>query len=101
MEIKVLLTYVTLFNHPPTRMKSEWMNELPPKFHLEGSNSRCFISSRGEEFHLSSLSEVKDSVESQKDEKMRNECERDERTPRFRWPLDLGEATKFIVILEW
>ena len=73
-------------------MKNVWMNELPPKFHLEGSEiSRCLVTNRVEEFQLSSLSEVKVSVESQKDEKMRNECERDERTPRFRcsWPQNL------------
>ena len=53
-----------------------WMNELPPKFHLEGSEiSRCLVTNRVEEFQLSSLSEAKDSVESQKDEKMRNEWE--------------------------
>ena len=65
------------------------MNELPPKFHLEGSEiSRCLVTNRVEEFQLSSLSEAKDSVESQKDEKMRNEWEGDEWTPRFRcsWP---------------
>merc|ERR1711971_1529514 len=55
------------------RMKNEWMNQLPPKFHLEGSISRCLVTSRGEEFHLSSLSEAKVSVESQKDERMKNE----------------------------
>merc|ERR1712241_542458 len=55
------------------RMKNVWMNELPPKFHLEGSEiSRCLVTNRGEEFHLSSLSEAKDSVESQKDERMKN-----------------------------
>ena len=66
-----------------------WMNDLPPKFHLEGSAiSRCLVTNRGEEFHLSSLSEAKVSVESQKNEKMRNKWERDEWTQRFRcrWP---------------
>ena len=70
-------------SHNDERMKNEWMNPLPPKFHLEGSISRCLITSRGEEFHLSSLSEAKVSVESQNDEKMRNEWEGDKMTPRI------------------
>ena len=63
------------------KMKNEWINELPLKFHLEGSTiSQCLVTSRGEEFHLSSFSQVKPSVESQKDEKMKNECEVDGRS---------------------
>ena len=66
--------------HINHNLKNEWINELPLKFHLEGSTiSRCLVTSRGEEFHLSSFCEVKPSVESQNDEKMKNVCEVDER----------------------
>ena len=62
-----------------------WMNDLPPKFNLEGSAiSRCLVTNRAEEFQLSSLSEAKVSVESQNDEKTRNEWEGDKMTPRIR-----------------
>ena len=51
------------------------MNKFPLKFHLEGSPiSRCSGTSRGEESHFGSLEDVKPSVESQNDEKMKDEC---------------------------
>ena len=50
-------------------------NEFPLKFHLEGSPiSRCLGTSRVEEFLFGSLEEVKTSVESQNNKRMKNEC---------------------------